>query len=82
MIEGNQIYGKLTEIFQAVFNDDSLIAVPTLCAASVDGWDSLNHLRLILSVEKHFGVKFSAYEIGRLQNVGDFVELIQSKLRH
>jgi acyl carrier protein len=81
MIEGNEIYGKLTEIFRTVFNDDDLIAVPTLCAASVDGWDSLNHLRLVLTVERDFGVKFSASEIGRLQNVGEFAALIQSKLR-
>jgi acyl carrier protein len=31
-------------------------------------------------VQKAFGVKFSALEIGKLANVGEFVELIHAKL--
>jgi acyl carrier protein len=70
-----QIYGPLTEIFEEVL-DEELAVTPELSAEDVDGWDSLTHIRLILSIEKRFNVKFSNTEIGRLRNVGDLVNLI------
>jgi acyl carrier protein len=73
------IYAKLTDIFHDVFDDDSIVVAPELTAADVDEWDSLSHIRLVLAIEKKFGVKFSAAEVGRLKNVGEFVALIQSK---
>jgi len=76
----NQIFDSLTEIFQTVFDDDSLVATPELTAKDIDEWDSLSNLRLMLTVEKHFKVKFSAAEIGKLKNVGELAALIQSKL--
>jgi acyl carrier protein len=73
------IYAKLTAIFHDVFDDDTIVVTPTLTADDVDEWDSLSHIRLVLAVEKQFGLKFSAAEVGRLKNVGEFVALIDSK---
>ena len=72
-------YAKLTEIFHDVFDDDAIVVAPALTADDVDEWDSLSHIRLVLAVEKKFGLKFSAAEVGRLKNVGEFVALIESK---
>ena len=44
---------------------------PELSAKDVDGWDSLTHIRLMLTIEKAFKIKFSTSEIGKLENVGD-----------
>ncbi len=79
-MESSEIYRTLTPIFQDVFDDETLALGPALSADDVDGWDSLNHIRLMLSVQKAFGVKFSAQEISRLKNVGDLVELVKAKL--
>ena len=79
-MEEAQVYEKLTGIFTDVFGDDDLRLTPQLTADDVDEWDSLTHIRLVISVEKAFGVKFSASEIGALKNVGEFVQLINSKL--
>ncbi len=73
------IYTKLTNIFHDVFDDESIQVTPQLTADDVDEWDSLSHIRLVLAIEKKFGLKFSAAEVGRLKNVGEFVELIQSR---
>lgn len=75
----SSIYERLTEIFRDVFDDEELVVAPALTADDVEEWDSLNHIRLVLSIEKGFGLRFSAAEIGNLKNVGEFVELIQSK---
>jgi acyl carrier protein len=75
-----QIYQRLTEIFQEIFDEDSIEVTPKLSADDVDGWDSLTHIRLILTIEKVFKIKFSTSEIGKLENVGDLVALIQGKV--
>jgi acyl carrier protein len=79
-MENAEIYKQLNEIFIDVFDDESLILKPEITADDVDGWDSLTHIRLVISVEKAFGLKFSASEVGKLKNVGEFVELIKAKL--
>jgi acyl carrier protein len=75
-----QIYQRLTEIFQEIFDEDSIEVTPKLSADDVDGWDSLTHIRLILTIEKVFKIKFSTSQIGKLENVGDLVALIQGKV--
>ena len=49
-------------------------------APQVPGWDSLNHINIILAVEKHFNVKFKSLELLRLKCVGDLQKLVDSKL--
>ena len=49
-------------------------------APDVPGWDSLNHINVILAVEKHYGIRFKNLEILRLKNVGDLQRLISTKL--
>jgi acyl carrier protein len=75
-----QIYARLTEIFADVFDEDDIAVTPELSAKDVDGWDSLTHIRLILTVEKAFKIKFSTSEVGKMENVGDLVKLIKARV--
>ncbi len=79
-MDETQIYARLSEVFESVFDDDSIQLTPALTAKDVDGWDSLTHIRLLLTVERSFKIKFSTSEIGKLENVGALVALIQEKL--
>jgi acyl carrier protein len=78
-VQQTEIYDKLTDIFRDLFDDPGLVLGPQLSAADVDGWDSLYHIRLMLTVQDTFKVKFSAFEIGNLKNVGDLANLIEIK---
>jgi acyl carrier protein len=80
-MQSSEIYGRLTPILHDLFDDPELILTPTLTAKDVDGWDSLNHIRLVLSVQKAFGVKFSALEISKLSDVGELVQLVEAKIK-
>ncbi len=71
---------KLTEVFRAQFKRPELTLTPITVASDVQGWDSLAHIRLILNIEKAFGVKFKTSEIASFQNVGDLVALMERKL--
>ena len=79
MMDEPQIYARLTGIFEEVFDEDEIAVTPQLSAKDIDGWDSLAHIRLMLTVEKSFKIKFSGPEIGRLENVGDLVALIKTR---
>ena len=70
---------RLVPIFQDVLDDDSLAIDATTTDQDVDGWDSLAHIRLVVSIEKAFSLRFSAAEISELQNVGDMTALIVKK---
>ena len=72
-------YAQLTKVFHHVFDDDTIVVTPELTAKDVDEWDSLGHMRLIMAVEETFRTKFSAAEVNRLKNVGEFVALIEAK---
>jgi acyl carrier protein len=74
-----QIYSRLAEIFADVFDEQSIQLTPGLSAKDVDGWDSLTHIRLILTIERAFKVKFTTSEIGKLENVGSLVTLIKAR---
>jgi acyl carrier protein len=76
----NDIYDRLTGILVDVFDDDDLVAKPSLSAKDVPGWDSLAHVRFVLTVEREFSVKFSATEISSFKVVGDLAKAIEAKL--
>lgn len=73
------ILDQLTPILREVFDNDDLKATADLTANRVKGWDSLANVRLFLSIEQGFKIRFSAPEMSGLKNVGELVELIEKK---
>ncbi len=73
------IYTRLNEIFQDVIGDESIALTPDTTAEDIEGWDSVTHISLIVSIETHFGIKIRTDEIETLKDVGDMVALIQAK---
>jgi acyl carrier protein len=71
------IYTRLTKVFQEVFADDDLDIHAKMTAADVPEWDSMSHVRLMLTVERAFSTRFAAAEIADLRNVGDLVSAIK-----
>lgn len=74
------IYQLLTITFREVFGDDKIEIKDTTSAADIDGWDSIQHINLILATEAAFNVTFTTAEIEKLSGVGQFVDLIAQKL--
>jgi len=71
---------KLTDIFRTLFNDPALVLRDELTAPDVPGWDSFNHINLVMQIEEDFSVRFTTEEISGLANVGEFKSLIARKL--
>ncbi len=67
---------RLTEIMSDVFDVDDLTYSDSLTAGEVDGWDSLSHVRFLVTVEKQFGLRFTSTEIDGFKNVGEMLDVI------
>ncbi len=80
MKDREEIRSQLTRVFRSVFEDDSIEITDTTTAKDIDSWDSLMHITLVISVEKDFGVRLSAAEVGKLENVGKMLDLLQKKI--
>ncbi len=78
-MDSEPIYQKLNKIFREVFDDDGLTLKSSTNAADIPDWDSVNHIRLIVSIESAFKVRFAVNEIEELKDVGDLVKLLQIK---
>jgi acyl carrier protein len=48
---------------------------------TVENWDSIQHLNLVLAVEEKFGLQLSPEEIEQMKNIGETAKLIESKLQ-
>ena len=73
---------RLGEVFCDVFDAEDLTITRQSTAADVSGWDSLMHVRLMLAVEKAFGLRFTTSEIASFSNVGELVDAIERKVNN
>ncbi len=48
---------------------------------TLENWDSVQHLNLVLALEEKFGLQLSPEEIEQMKSVGDTAKLIETKLR-
>jgi acyl carrier protein len=73
------VWTGLTDVFHAVFGDDTIVLTPETTARDVEGWDSITHVQLVVAIEERFGVHFNTGETAGLKNVGQMVELITAR---
>lgn len=51
-----------------------------MTANDVAKWDSFSHMLMITAVEESFGIKFKLKDLNKMKQVGDLVQIIESKL--
>ena len=74
-MERSEVYSRLAGVFCDVFDREVALADETT-AADVPGWDSLNHITLIGTIEDEFDVKFPMKDVVSMKNVGELVDKI------
>ncbi len=74
------ILKEVNIIFNDVLDIDDPIEINELTSAKdVKEWDSLSHIQLVVAIEKHFNIKFTASEIQSWKNIGQLCESIQKR---
>jgi acyl carrier protein len=75
-----KILKALETIMQDIFDVPTLMLTESSSATDVEEWDSLNHVQMVVAVEKHFKIKFTAQEIQSWKNAGEICETIQKRV--
>jgi acyl carrier protein len=70
---------RLNKVFCEVFDNDAIQISDATTANDIDEWDSMTHIVLVVSIEKEFGATLSASEIRRLKNVGEILDILETR---
>ncbi len=76
----SQLITILQPHYREILNVPDLVLTRELTATDVESWDSLNHILLIVKCEEIFSVKFKASELVSLSNLGEFIDLLLSRI--
>jgi len=79
-MDTNAILKEVNNIFKLVLDDDDIDLQRNITADEVDDWDSLNHIQLIVGIEKNFKIRFSSSQIRNWSNVGEMCDEIETML--
>lgn len=75
-----EIKDKIKVILISVLKHENFVIEDSLTAKDVEGWDSLSHMIIITEIEKCFEIKFKLKELNKMNNMGDLITLIQTKI--
>ncbi len=75
-----EITAKVNQVFCDIFDDEDLVITDEMTAADVEDWDSLEQINILVALEKLFGIKFAVSEVEGLANVGEMIDLIETKI--
>lgn len=75
----NEIMAEIEEIFRDVLDNEEIELTDETTSADIDEWDSLSHIQLVVAIEKHFKLKFTAAQISGWKNVGAMCQDIAEK---
>lgn len=81
MMTREEVFVGLNEVFQDVFDDDTIEVNEETTADDIEDWDSFEHINLIVATEKKFQIKFKMGEVSKLKNVSEMVNLILERTK-
>jgi acyl carrier protein len=77
----DELERKIKDVMKAVFE----ISVDKIDEESsidnIDLWDSMGHIKLILSLEKDFGIQFNGGEVIEMVKYSKIKEIIEDKTK-
>ncbi len=76
-----EVISQFNEIFIDVLENDDIVLERETTAKDIEEWDSLNHIQLVVEIERHFKLRFTSSEIQSFKNVGEMCDAIVAKLQ-
>jgi acyl carrier protein len=67
----------VSDLFDVLPSDLSLDTM----LSSVNGWDSLQHVNLIIDIERHFRIRLCEQEIVSIRGIRDIVDIVSVSLK-
>ncbi len=71
-----EVFERLNKVFREILDDDTIELTDETVADDVDGWDSFEHINLVVGVEEEFNMKIPMGKVVTMKNVGEMVDII------
>jgi acyl carrier protein len=71
---------QLADLAGSVFDCSSAQFTDETTASDIPKWDSLNHVKLLVTIENALGLRFGDEDLEDPKNWGEFVDMIAVKL--
>lgn len=78
-MQKDEMLKKVNDIFIDTLDNEDIVLTYETTANDVEDWDSLNHIQLVVAIEKQFKIRFTSQEIQNWSNVGAMLDCIISK---
>jgi len=72
---------QICTIASDIFGVSADNIIPASTPESIETWDSIQHLNLVLALEEKFGLQLSPEEIEQMKSVGEVIKLVEGKLQ-
>mgnify|MGYP004703141611 CR=1 FL=1 len=79
-MEKEKVFSEVQVIFNDVFSDENIIITENSSPSDIEAWDSLQHIVLLLTIEKKFNIKFHSSETQDLNSVKLICNRVYEKL--
>ena len=76
----DDIKKSIQQIFRDIFDDEQLNISDETNAGDIEDWDSLEQINILVAIQREFTIKFSIDDVEKLENVGQTIDLVESKL--
>ena len=74
-MNNQEILLSISNTLKKIFNDKNLKIDLNTCANDIKKWDSLNHIKVIIEIQKNLGIKINSSDIHKYTSVKDFIKL-------
>lgn len=71
-----EVYKRLNKVFRDILDDETIELHDETVADDVDGWDSFEHINIVVGVEEEFNFKIPMKKVVTMKNVGEMVDII------
>ncbi len=70
---------KLKNIFYDIFEDEDLTISEETSRKALKEWDSVAQVKLVLTIENEFDMRFTMEEVASIKTVSDFIDAIEKR---
>ena len=75
------ISDQIRTIASDIFGVSADKITPVSTPETIETWDSIQHLNLVLALEEKFGLQLSPEEIEQMKSMGEVIKVVEGKLQ-
>jgi acyl carrier protein len=76
----NNLENSIKRVMSDILNIPEEQITEDMASDNTDGWDSANHIQLVIALEEEFSITFDVKEFEAMLSYTDIIDMVQSKL--